>query len=135
MRPDPSDCQKCFYLRLVAVLFWSAGLIALSLSPAANHHLYLFRGQDKLFHLLAYFLTAWLTCRSLQLFSLSVRKSVIISLIYCIFLGATLEIMQQVYTTSRRGELLDMVANFAGAILGCAVFCLQQKLSFKRYDH
>ena len=125
---DIKNCKKCYYLRLLAVIFWSCGLIFLSLIPNGTSY-NLFAGQDKLFHFLAYLLMAWLASRSLQIFSFSIRNSIIISVIYCGSLGAILELLQQTTTRTRTAELNDMLANLIGAISGCAIFCLQQKIS------
>ena len=130
---DSKNCRNCFYLRIAAVIFWSSGLVVLSLLPNGNS-LYLFSGQDKVLHFAAYLLTAWLVCRSLQLFSCSVVKSVVISIIYCTILGGTLELLQHSATRTRTAEWADMLANVAGAIFGCVIFCLLQKLSSTNHE-
>ena len=127
-RHDIANCRKCFYLRIIAILFWSAALAVLSLQPG-GHALYLFNGQDKILHFIAYLLTAWLACRSLQLFSVSMFKIVCISAIYCIVVGGLLEVLQATFSVNRQAEWLDWFANTVGAICGCAIFCLQQRLS------
>jgi VanZ family protein len=131
---DISDCRKCFYLRLFAVLFWTVALVLLSILPVTTPSLYLFKGQDKLLHFMAYLLAAWLMCRSMQLFAVGVTKTVYISVFYCFILGALLEVIQRTYITSRQGEWLDLAANMAGAICGCAIFCLQRKLTFSHHE-
>jgi len=125
---DTKNSRNGFILRVFAVLFWSSGLVILSLMPSSYGPNY-FSGQDKLFHFFAYLLMAWLAGRSLIIFSVSTIKSVIISLTYCSFLGALLELLQHTLTRSRTAELNDILANLAGAVTGCAIFCLQQKLS------
>ena len=125
---ETKSSRKCYYLRILAVLFWSSGLVVLSLIPNGSGP-DLFSGQDKLFHFLAYLLMAWLAGRSLILFSVPTIKSAFLSLVYCGFLGSLLELLQHTLTRSRSAELNDVLANLAGAMTGCAVFCLQQKLS------
>lgn len=125
---DSKNCRIYFYLRIAVVIFWSSVLVVLSLLPNGNS-LYLFSGQDKILHFVAYLLTAWLVCRSLQLFSFSATKSVFISVIYCTILGGVLELLQRTATHTRTAEWADMLANVAGAIFGCVIFCLLLKLS------
>ena len=115
-------------------MFWTVALILLSLLPVSAPSLYLFKGQDKLLHFISYLLAAWLTCRSLQLFAVGISKTVYISMFYCFILGALLEVIQRTYITSRQGEWLDLAANVAGAICGCAIFCLQQKLTSRHHE-
>ncbi len=130
---DVLSCKKCFYLRILAIIFWSAGLVVLSLLPNAGN-LYSFSGQDKFLHLAAYLLNAWLACRSLQLARISQAKIIAIAMIYSVILGGLIELFQQVMTTSRQGEWLDFLANSIGAALGCAIFCLQVRLSSRHHD-
>ena len=129
---DVLNCKKCFYLRILAIAFWSSGLVVLSLLPHISST-FLFSGQDKILHFLAYLLTAWLACRSLQLFKLKSINIVIISAVYAILLGAVLELAQH-SSISRQAEWLDLLANTIGAAAGCGIFCLQEKLKSGHYD-
>ena len=124
---DVKNCRKCHYLRVLAIVFWTSGLVVLSLLPSVDINYYI-AWQDKAFHFLAYLLTAWLACRFLQLFSFSVASSVIISMIYSVVLGGLLEYLQQAATRTRTAEWLDLLANIIGAACGCAVFCLHEKI-------
>ncbi|MFB0910817.1 MAG: hypothetical protein QMA99_07750, partial [Flavobacterium sp.] len=49
-------------------------------------------------------------------------KPYIVSFLFSVLFGVTIEIMQGQYTTSRKEDVLDVVANIAGAAL--AVFLL-----------
>lgn len=125
---DIRNCRKCFYLRVVAIVIWTCGLATLSLWPQIKIQ-QIITAQDKLFHFLAYLLTAWLAARLLQVLSFSIIKSTVISFIYSIFLGVLLECLQHAMTRTRTAEWYDVLANIAGAICGCVIFCLQGKLS------
>lgn len=128
IQEDALNCRKCYYLRIVAVLLWTTVLIVASLAPVTNS-IFLFKGQDKVLHFFAYLLTALLACRTLQAFSFSASKTVYLSAIYAIIIGALLEVLQRTVTTSRHGDWLDFAANLTGAACGCAIFCLYRKLS------
>lgn len=130
-----SECRRCFYLRLLAVIFWTVTLVFLSVLPVTSSSLYLFKGQDKILHFISYLLAAWLACRSLQLFKVDISKTIYISMFYCFILGALLELIQRVYISSRQGEWLDLVANVAGAICGCVIFCLQRRLALSHHEN
>ena len=127
-RDDSINCRKCFYLRILAILLWTAVLVVASLAPVTKS-LFLFKGQDKVLHFFAYLLTALLACRTLQAFSFSLSKTIYISAIYAVSIGALLELMQRTVTASRHGDWLDFLANLIGAVCGCAIFCLYRKLS------
>lgn len=120
---DPGTCRKCFYLRLAAVVLWTSALVAASL-VSVTENIPSFSGQDKVLHFIVYLLTALLACRALGLFSFSLKKTVLISTIYCVFLGGLLEVLQGTLTVNRQADTFDMLANLAGALSGCALFCL-----------
>lgn len=127
-RDDTNNCRKCYYLRILAILLWTAVLVVASLAPATKS-LFLFNGQDKVMHFSAYLLTALLACRTLQMFSLSQTKTIVISAIYSVLVGALLEVFQRILVTYRHGDWLDFLANLTGVACGCAIFCLYRKLS------
>lgn len=131
-RDEIISCRKCYLLRLAAVVIWTVGLFAISLMP--NGTVQGFSHMDKLLHLMAYALTAWLACRAFLVHSMTMVKTVILSLFYAIIVGALLEYLQGALTTTRASELADVFANIAGAILGSAIFCLQQKINCRHHD-
>ncbi len=135
MNPDHAamHCRKCLYLRIIAAVCWSVGLVSLSLLPDMDAPL-LFRGQDKVLHFCSYLLLAWLTCRVLQIYSSGRGKKLLMTLTYCLVLGALLELAQGLFIPGRTAEWLDVLANAAGAASGCALFCLWPLPSSRRDD-
>lgn len=76
---------------------------------------------------MAYALLAWLACQSLGN-RLKLSSTIVIALIYASVTGTILEILQANFTTSRQGDWGDVAANLLGAIAGCVVFSLRQRL-------
>lgn len=133
IQKEKTHCRKCLNYRVAAILLWTVVLAVASLSPASKSF-FLFRGQDKVLHFLAYLLTAVLACRSLQFSSLTVAKTVAISAVYSIIIGGLLEVLQRTMTSSRQGDWFDFWANLAGIACGCAIFCLYRRLSSDHYE-
>ncbi len=133
-RHDVLNCKKCYYLRILAVVFWSSGLAMLSLLPNSAAVVFI-SSQDKILHFFAYLFTAWLACRTLQLFQIRTTKIVIISIVYTVLLGGILELLQQATTTTRQAEWLDFLANTIGAVVGCGIFCLQAGLNSRHHGN
>ncbi|PLX98922.1 MAG: hypothetical protein C0623_10640 [Desulfuromonas sp.] len=130
-RPE-SSCHISFYLKTVAVFLWTAGLVYLSLTP--NGAGLAISGYDKVLHFAAYTLMSWLAAHSLRAISFSIKSSAIISIVYSIILGSLVELLQAALTETRSAELGDIIANTIGALLGCAIFCLQEKLKSRRNE-
>lgn len=108
-----------FFALLIA---GTAGIVVLSLMRSPGR-LYLFAHQDKLGHFLAYLLLAWLAARAFTVFSSRRFFLLLFAFLYAGITGAILEVLQPLLTSTRQGELLDLVANLVGALTGCAIFC------------
>jgi len=111
-------------LFIALLIFGTAGIVFLSLMRAPGGRLYLFAHQDKLGHFLAYLVLAWLAARAFAVFSSRRFFLLLVAFLYAGFIGTLLEFLQPLLTSTRHGELLDLVANLVGALCGCALFCL-----------
>ena len=81
----------------------------------------LFTHQDKLHHMGAYFLMGILFWRSMTQLHTTTMISFLATLSFCCLYGATDE-WHQSYVPGREADLLDWVADTAGAL--CALFLL-----------
>ena len=90
----------------------------------------MFSNQDKVGHFFAYAFTSWLACQVLGN-RLKYASTLIFSFIYASITGAVLELLQAYLTTSRQGEWADLGANLLGALTGCVIFSLRQRLKCK----
>jgi VanZ family protein len=112
------------YLALLIVFTGILALLSLQSFSAGSH---IFNHQDKVAHFFAYGLTAWLACQVLgNRFNPSI--TVILSFLYASITGAVLELLQAYFTSTRQGEWTDLVANLCGAMTGCVIFSLRQRL-------
>lgn len=80
--------------------------------------------EDKVFHVLAYFLFALLTYNGLK--NMSINKAILISLVFVTTYGIIIEVLQYVLTSHRSFDLYDALANFTGAILASILLKIRQ---------
>lgn len=82
---------------------------------------------DKIGHLAAYGLLAWLIFRGLKLTGQYHFKKIALTIIGVSFYGITLEIVQWAFFPNRFFEVWDMVANITGACLSLILFSTRSK--------
>lgn len=87
---------------------------------------------DKLVHAFFHFVftSLWILFFKTQIKAPNSYKPYVISFLFSALFGITIEIMQGEYTTSRKEDALDVVANMAGAF--CAVFLIVLYFRTKR---
>lgn len=115
-------------LYLVAALSW-AGVIAffclvqLDTIPLGN-----VSNLDKLVHLFFHFVLTilWFLYLVKKINPINVRKAGLLAVLFSVFFGIAIEIVQEVFTLTRHGDVLDVFANVSGAICGVAVVILFQ---------
>lgn len=76
---------------------------------------------DKIVHFGLYFILSVVAIKGIQQqnrFKLLKSHPYLSILIYAVFLGVNLELIQYYYIPFRSGDILDMLANFIGAISG-----------------
>ncbi len=78
-------------------------------------------------HFIAYALLAWLACQALGS-RLQHLSTLVIAFLYASATGAILELLQANFTSSRQGDWGDILANLIGAMAGCVIFSLRQRL-------
>lgn len=109
---------------------WAVIISVLSFMPAndlSSQKWFDFEHQDKILHLLFYGVFSFLLFRSISYYF---NKSKLVWLIYLLtflvilFYGLIIEIIQDRFTASRQGDILDMVFNLTGYFVAMALFLL-----------
>ena len=105
-------------LPLVLSLIITIGIVYLSLNKPSQHSSIHIKHLDKIQHCFAYFIFAitWL----ITAHNKNIKNYVLI--IFCISFGILLEFLQEILTDYRTGDLLDVLANSTGVLLGLLFF-------------
>lgn len=109
-------------------IFLSLGIIALSISPKPNvgvsSYMFGFLETDKFGHAVCYALLTFMTAIGLNKQNSFVKlhaHAQLVSILYALSLGLCMELIQQLLP-HRQFDLLDMLANLIGVIIGLAIF-------------
>jgi VanZ family protein len=107
----------------IAVL-WTGVVLYLCLVQSDKLPVVTIENLDKVVHAFFHFVftSLWILFFKTQIKSPDSYRPYIVSFLFSVLFGVTIEIMQGQYTTSRKEDVLDVVANIAGAAL--AVFLL-----------
>jgi hypothetical protein len=90
--------------------------------------------SDKIFHLLAYLLFAWLWFNTFfYRYKYNKNQSIIRSIIVSSLFGIIIEVLQLVITTSRNFDVLDIVANIFGVLIAAILINNYIKIEVKKY--
>lgn len=116
----------------IPALIWLSIVLILSGYPGKNLPKAPFDEFDKLVHLIIYAILSFLSIMGFSLqsksFLLSKSLQYFISVLFSVFAGGLIELLQQYVFINRYGDWLDFIANFIGAVIG--VFCFWM---FKKY--
>lgn len=82
--------------------------------------------DDKLYHATAYFVFVILSFNYLK--KIGVKKAVLIAMIFSVFYGIIIEVLQHALNTNRTFDVLDIAANTIGVILGYFIIQYLNKL-------
>ncbi len=82
--------------------------------------------DDKLYHATAYFVFVILSFNYLK--KIGVKKAVPIAMIFSVFYGIIIEVLQHALNTNRTFDVLDIAANTIGVILGYFIIQYLNKL-------
>jgi len=116
-----------------AALFWTGTIVFLCLVRSSAIPVIQFPNLDKIVHAFFHFVftLVWFLFFEKQLKSPDILKPLIVSFLLSIFFGIGIEIVQGVFTTSRKEDFLDVLANASGAILAVCMIVLYDK--YKRF--
>ena len=112
---------------------WTLIILLVCLMPGDNlpsSSFLSFKGSDKLIHTTLYLVLIILVGKGLLKYfnsSYSRNRIIVIAFLYCLFLGVGIEFIQSVFVAGRGGDVLDVLANAAGASIGVVVLIAQLK--------
>lgn len=88
---------------------------------------------DKIFHALSYgvLMVLWFNTLVFQ-FKISINKAILYAAIISIIFGIIIEVLQGVFTTTRKADMFDVIANSFGVLVLAAVIFLKNKLTVKK---
>jgi len=115
------------WLRITLSLLYLIVIVLMSLLPSSNlPNIPYFSGEDKWIHFCMYAGLGFLTCWSLD--TRGRRMPPLYVLLIGVFLwGVLMEILQRLMSNGRSMEILDMLANLAGAVAGLMVYRFLEK--------
>lgn len=118
--------KKLFFF---TALCWTGIIAFLSLVQLNNVPLGNIPNIDKYVHAFFHFwfTSLWFLFLKKQINNTSSFKPLAISFMLSVFFGITIEILQELCTTTRKAELLDVLANVTGATLAVIVILLLNK--------
>lgn len=110
------------WLRITLSILYLVVIVLMSLLPSSNlPNIPYFSGEDKWIHFCMYAGLGFLTCWSLD--TKGRRMPPLYVLLIGVFLwGVLMEILQRLMSNGRSMEILDMLANLAGAIAGLILY-------------
>lgn len=115
---------KQFYFG--AAIFWTGIIVYFSLVQCNDLPFKSVSNIDKLVHSFFHFVFTilWFLYFNVKLKSLRWTKSMLISVVFSLFFGMVIEILQESLTTSRHADIFDVFANISGASLASIlIFC------------
>jgi VanZ family protein len=110
-------------------VFWTIIVTFLCLTPSSNIPEVSILYLDKLIHIFFHFVftTLWVLFFKVKMQSPNNYKPFFYSFVLSVFFGITIEILQEVLTTTRTADVFDVLANITGASLAIVVMILYFK--------
>ncbi len=97
---------------------WTTWIVYLCLKAQSNTSFFAFPNQDKVAHFTSHFVFVLLWYRYLVYKNSAFLKNKIALAVSSIVFGIAIEFLQKYFTTTRHADVLDVVANIAGALFG-----------------
>jgi VanZ family protein len=115
-------------------LLWTGVVLFLSLVQADKIPAVNIENLDKVVHAFFHFVftSLWILFFKTQIKDPDSYKPYVISFLFSVLFGVTVEMLQGQYTTTRKEDALDVAANMAGATL--AVFSIMLYFKNKRLN-
>ncbi len=108
-----------------AALFWTGLVSSLCLIQSGNiPSVDAIPYVDKMVHVFFHFVftSLWFLCFRMQMKSVAVLKSLLFSFLFSFCFGITIEILQDIFTATRKADVYDVMANVIGAFLAVFTF-------------
>ena len=103
-----------YYIGLTTV--WVVLITILSLVSFEKNTINSIHNSDKIVHFFFYFILTTLLLKSIKQ---NAKSKYLIVIALCLFYGIIIEVLQENFTSSRKGDFYDVLANSTGII--CAV--------------
>jgi glycopeptide antibiotics resistance protein len=118
--------KGAFLRTFLPSILWMIIILVLCLLPKRDIETidfsWLPKNADKVVHAGFYIILAILLSFAFIKYKFRFRKLLIITLTICAFYGFSIEVMQHYFTTTRHFELLDVLANSLGSVIGLIIF-------------
>ncbi len=115
----------------LAVL-WTLTIIVLCLESTADLPKIKISSFDKIAHTIIHLVFTFLWFMSFKNLKIEFKKAALSAFLFSIFFGIMIEILQQILTTTRQADILDVLANITGGFLAvCLVYYLNKRGSLK----
>lgn len=111
-------------------LLWTLVVLFLCLTSSGNIPKISVLYIDKLIHIFFHFVftVLWVLFFKVQIESSKKWKSLFISFMLSFFFGITIELFQELFTTTRSADVFDVFANVTGSSLATIVMFLYYKI-------
>jgi VanZ family protein len=121
--------RKLFFL--VAALFWSGVILFFCLIKSSDIPQVNVPNLDKVIHATFHFVftVLWFLFFKKKLKTSNSFRPLVISFVFSFFFGVAIEIMQQIFTTTRSADIMDELANLFGASLAVIAVVLLNKFN------
>ncbi len=111
----------------LAVL-WTLTIVVLCLESTANLPKVKISGFDKVVHAIIHLVFTFLWFMSFVSLKFKYKKALVFAFLFSIAFGISIEILQQLLTTTRQADILDVLANIFGGFLAvCLVHFLEKR--------
>ncbi|MES2574546.1 MAG: VanZ family protein [Bacteroidota bacterium] len=116
---------------LLAALFWTGLILFFCLVNSNELKQITIPNFDKVIHVFFHFVftALWFLFFKKKLNDSSKYKVFTISVVLSLFFGILIELLQQYFTTTRTGDIFDIMANLLGALLAVASIVLINKFN------
>lgn len=113
-------------------LFWSFLVSYLCLTPSSDIPIVSFPHLDKIVHSFFHFVftVLWYLFFEKQVKKSNQQKLLLVSIVFSLFFGIAIEILQSKITLTRSGDVFDIMANFVGSILAFVFITVGKRLKF-----
>ena len=110
-------------------LFWTGIIVFFCLIKSSDIPKIDINNLDKVIHAFFHFVftSLWVLFFRKQFSRVKISKLLIISFLFSLFFGILIEILQELFTTTRHADLYDIVSNLLGAIIAVIIILLFNK--------
>ncbi|MBU3820923.1 VanZ family protein [Flavobacteriaceae bacterium XHP0103] len=116
-------------MAMPAAIGYSIVLLVVCLRPLKLPNLGVSFG-DKVLHTLAYVVLAFLWYAAFIYQSkFNSRKALLWACVFSIFFGMVIEVFQEVFTTTRQADVMDVVANTVGVLFSAFLIMLKNRIT------